>query len=315
MQQQKLYTDFGEYLRKQFPFKVQKISLHAGFTCPNRDGTKGVGGCTYCNNQTFSPAVSRHSSSCQHTESSITAQLKEGVRFFSYKYPSMRYLAYFQAYTNTYGEIARLLALYKEALEFPGVEGLILGTRPDCVSDELLDALLEIQKEKFVFIEYGVESVHNRTLEAINRGHTYEASVDAIRRTTDKGIPCGIHLILGLPGESRDDILSTAKEISNLPIQSVKLHQLQLIRGTVMGKQCLANPESIRVYSVDEYVDLVVEFLEQLRPDLYIDRFVSQSPKELLIAPDWGIKNYVFTDKVNKALREKATWQGRLYYK
>lgn len=306
VKKEKRYADFSDYLRQQFPFKVQKISLHAGFTCPNRDGSKGRGGCTYCNNQTFSPAYSLRGDT-------VTTQLEEGIRFFAHKYPSMRYLAYFQAYTNTYGETKKLLELYEEALRYPGVEGLIIGTRPDCVSDELLDELARLQQEKFIFIEYGVESVHNRTLEAINRGHTFEDAVDAIHRTVNRHIPCGAHLILGLPGESRSDILQSAQEISRLPLLSIKLHQLQLIRGTVMAREYAATPESFQLYSADEYIELVVDFLEHLRPDLHVDRFVSQSPKELLIAPDWGIKNHVFTDKVIRRLTERDTYQGRLY--
>ena len=302
----KRYKDFGDYLKQQFPYKVQKISLHAGFTCPNRDGSKGLGGCTYCNNQTFSPAYSLKGQS-------VTDQLADGIRFFAHKYPQMRYLAYFQAYTNTYGETQELLKLYQEALNYPGVDGLIIGTRPDCMSDDLLKALAAIAQEKFLFLEYGIESVHNRTLDLINRGHSYEESVEAVHRTTAAGIPCGAHLILGLPGESREEVLQSAIEVSRLPLTSIKLHQLQLIRGTQMARDYAQNPEGFHLYSIDEYVNLVVDFLELLRPDLYIDRFVSQSPKELLIAPHWGIKNHVFTAKVIHVLRTRNTYQGRLY--
>jgi radical SAM protein (TIGR01212 family) len=221
----KPYNDLGDFLRNIFPYKVQKISLNAGFTCPNRDGSKGWGGCTYCNNQTFSPEY------C-HTERSITQQLDEGVRFFSRKYPDMKYLAYFQAYTNTYDEMERLKAIYEEALNYPGVVGLIVGTRPDCVPDALLDYFAELAKKTFVMVEYGLESTLDKTLLRINRGHTQAESEEAIRKTAGRGIYTGAHLILGLPGETKEEILHHADIISSLPLTTVKLHQLQLIRNT-----------------------------------------------------------------------------------
>jgi len=295
---------FNDFLQKTFPFKVQKISINAGFTCPNRDGTKGWGGCTYCNNQTFSPQY------CA-TEKSVTEQLEEGIRFFSRKYPQMKYLAYFQSYTNTYGSLENLLSKYNEALSYPGVVGLIIGTRPDCMPDELLEALSEIFKRAFVLIEYGVESTDNETLKYINRGHTYEEVVDTINRTAEKGLMCGTHLILGLPGESREVIISHAQKISKLPLTTVKLHQLQLIRHTKMAQQFEENPEEFHLYSVDEYIDLCIDFIERLNPKFVLERFVSQSPKELLIAPDWGLKNFEFTAKVNKRIAERNSWQGK----
>jgi len=305
MKHQPLRT-FGDFLQKTFPFKVQKISINAGFTCPNRDGTKGWGGCTYCNNQTFSPQY------CA-TEKSVTEQLEEGIRFFSRKYPQMKYLAYFQSYTNTYDSLESLLNKYNEALSYPGVVGLIIGTRPDCMPNELLDALSGIAKKIFVLIEYGVESTCNKTLEYINRGHTYEDAVDAIIRTSQKGLMCGVHLILGLPEENREMILSHARKISELPLTTVKLHQLQLIRHTQMAKQFEENPEKFHLYSADEYIDLCIDFIELLNPEFVLERFVSQSPKELLIAPDWGLKNFEFTAKVDKRIAERETWQGRLF--
>jgi len=291
--------DFGDFLHTIFPFKVQKISINAGFTCPNRDGSKGRGGCTYCNNQTFSPQYAEN-------KKSVTQQLDEGIRFFSRKYPQMKYIAYFQSYTNTYDSTENLLTKYNEALNYPGVVGLIIATRPDCVSDELLDKLEKIAQERFLLIEYGVESTCNETLKLINRCHTYEESVDAIHRTAARKIYTGVHLILGLPGESREMILSHAEKISSLPITTVKLHQLQLIRNTRMAQQVEENPELFHFYSVDEYIDLCIDFMEHLNPDFIIDRFVSQSPKDLLIAPAWGLKNYEFTAKLMKRLKEKT---------
>ena len=290
------HPEFTDYLREKFPlFKVQKISVDAGFTCPNRDGSKGRGGCTYCNNQTFNPAY------CNNSKS-ITQQLKEGIRFFSHKYPEMKYIAYFQAYTNTYDKINLLKSKYEEALGTEDVVGIIIGTRPDCVSDELLDYLKDIQKHKFVMVEYGIESASNDTLKHINRGHTYEEAIDAVRRTAGHGIPTGAHIILGLPGETYEQILQHADRISELPLTSVKLHQLQIIRGTAMAKEYETTPENFRLYSIDEYISLVIDFINRLRKDIYIDRFVSQSPKELLIAPFWGLKNHEFRAKLEKQL-------------
>lgn len=291
-------TRFSDFLSKHFPHKVQKISINAGFTCPNRDGTKGLGGCTYCNNQTFSPQYAAN-------DKSIGKQLEEGIQFFSHKYPEMKYIAYFQAYTNTYGEVEELLNLYKEALSHPEVVGLIIGTRPDCMPDSLLDELEKLSKQYFLLIEYGIESTIDETLTAINRGHTYDDAVDAILRTNERGIYSGAHLILGLPGENHEQILSHADRLSELPLTTVKLHQLQLIKGTRMAYQYKEKPEDFRLYSVDEYIDLCIDFMQRLNPEIIIERFVSQSPKELLIAPDWGLKNYQFSAKLQKRLRER----------
>ena len=286
------YPEFTDYLRERFPlFKVQKISIDAGFTCPNRDGSKGRGGCTYCNNRTFNPSY------CSNRKS-ITEQLKEGIRFFSHKYQEMKYIAYFQAYTNTYDKFESLRKKYEEALETENVTGIIIATRPDCVPDELLDYLKMLKRHTFVMIEYGIESTSNDTLKHINRGHTYEESANAIRRTAERGIPTGAHLILGLPGETHEQILHHADKISELPITFVKLHQLQIIRGTAMGDEYESSPGHFRLYTIDEYIDLVIEFISRLRKDIFIDRFVSQSPKELLIAPDWGLKNHEFRAKL-----------------
>lgn len=302
----KTYREFGDFMRTLFPTKVQKISLNAGFTCPNRDGTKGWGGCTYCNNQTFSPDY------C-HTDKSVSEQLEEGIRFFSRKYPEMKYLAYFQAYTNTYGELKRLRQKYEEALRHPEVVGLIVGTRPDCMPEALLDYFAKLSESCFVMIEYGMESTLDRTLQRINRGHTEAESETAIRRTAERGIYTGAHLILGLPGESREEVLHHAEVVSSLPLTTLKLHQLQLIRHTRMAREYAEQPEAFRLYTADEYIDLVIDFLERLNPSIIVERFVSQSPKELLIAPDWGLKNYEFTSKVVKRIAQRGTWQGRLF--
>ena len=304
MTERKRYREFGDFLRERFPFKAQKIAINAGFTCPNRDGSKGRGGCTYCNNQTFNPGY------CQ-TDKSVADQLAEGVRFFSRKYPEMRYLAYFQAYTSTYGEQERLERLYEEALSYPGAVGLVIGTRPDCVPDRLLDYLARLPEQVLVLVEYGVESTLDRTLRRINRGHDFAEAEEAIRRTAARGIAVGAHLILGLPGESRDEILGHADRLSDLPLTTLKLHQLQLIRHTRMALEFERQPEDFHLFTVDEYIDLAIDFIERLDPAIALERFVSQSPKELLIAPDWGLKNYEFTARVNRRLAERDSWQGK----
>ena len=306
MNKEKLYNDLSAYLATCFPFKVQKISLNAGFTCPNRDGTVGHGGCTYCNNQTFNPAYCR-------TEKSVTEQLEEGKQFFARKYLDMKFLAYFQAYTNTYAELEELKRKYEEALSVPDVVGLVIGTRPDCMPDALLDYLAELNERTFLLVEYGVESTDNVTLKRINRGHTYEVAEEAVRRTAAKGIRVGAHIILGLPGEERSTLIKQAGLLSALPLTTLKLHQLQLIKGTRMAAEYQECPEDFHLYSADEYIDLVIDYVEHLRPDMVLERFVSQSPKELLIAPDWGLKNHEFTDKVKKRMRERNAWQGKKF--
>jgi len=301
-----LYRKFQFFLDEHFETKVQKISLNAGFTCPNRDGSKGFGGCTYCNNQTFNPAY------CE-TDKTIIAQLEEGIRFFAHKYPKMNYLAYFQAYTNTYGELNRLKSLYQEALDVPGIKGLVIGTRPDCMPDELLDYLEALSKKTFILVEFGVESTLDRTLKFINRGHDYACTEDAVRRTAARGISTGVHLILGLPGESRSDLIHHAEVLSTLPLQTVKLHQLQLIKGTSLAAQVAADPTLVHIPEPSEYIETVCDFLEHLRPDIAVERFVSQSPPELLIAPNWGLKNYEFAHLVEKCLKKRGSWQGKGY--
>ena len=302
------YNDFAGFLAGEFPFKVQKISVNAGFTCPNRDGTKGFGGCTYCNTQTFNPAYCRD-------DRSVTMQLEEGKRFFARKYPQMKYLAYFQAYTNTYGELELLKRMYEEALAVEGVVGLVIGTRPDCMPDSLLDYLEEVNRRTFLLVEYGIESADDRTLERINRGHSFACTEDAVRRTAARGIRTGGHVILGLPGESREDLIKQAERLSELPLTTLKMHQLQLIRGTRMAHEYALHPEEFHLFSADEYIDLVIDYVEHLRPDLILERFVSQSPRELLIAPDWGLKNHEFTDRVKKRMKERDAWQGKAYRK
>ena len=298
------YNDYGTWIRRQFEFRVQKISIDAGFTCPNRDGRISTGGCIYCDNRTFNPSY------CQR-RLSVSNQLAEGKQFFSRKYPDMKYLAYFQAFTNTYAPIAQLKALYEEALQVEDIVGIVIGTRPDCVSDELLDYLAELNERTFVLVEYGLESTNNDTLLRINRGHSFEQSVSALERTHQRGLLTGAHIILGLPGEDAAESLRQAPILSQLPIDILKIHQMQIIRGTRLAEEFEREP--FHIYTVDEYIELIAQYIQRLRPDMVLERFVSQSPKELLIAPHWGLKNYEFTNKLVNYLKAKDIHQGQLF--
>lgn len=289
----KPYRDYADYLASRFPCKMQKLTVNAGFTCPNRDGTLGYGGCTYCNNASFSPAIGGDT---------VTQQLINSSQFFAHKYPAMRYIAYFQSYTNTHGDIDRLLALYREALAVDGVDAIIIGTRPDCVSPALLDALAEINRANRVIIEYGAESSHDATLRLVNRCHTWQTTVDAVAMTRERGIDVGLHFILGLPGETRDMMLATVDAINAVMPDTVKFHQLQLIRGTLLARQVERGELDIPRFTVDEYINLCCEVIRRLDPSIAIERFVSQSPADLLIYPRWGLKNYQFTNLLLKAI-------------
>lgn len=300
------YNEFGNWLKEQLGVKAQKISLNAGFTCPNRDGRVGIGGCTYCNNQTFNPDY------CV-TDKTVARQLEEGKSFFARKYPEMKYLAYFQAYTNTYDSIDNLRAKYEEALSVPDVIGLVIGTRPDCMPDALLDYLSEVNRRTFLIVEYGVESVYDTTLQRINRGHTHAQTIDAITRTAARGIRVGAHLILGLPQESREELIAEAGILSALPLTTLKLHQLQLITGTRMAEEYAQQPADFHLFTAEEYIDLVIDFVERLRPDIVLERFVSQSPSSLLAVEGWGLKNHEFVAKVRCRMEERDAHQGRLF--
>ena len=297
------YYDYGTWIRSRFPFRVQKISVDAGFTCPNRDGRLSTGGCIYCDNRTFNPSY------CQRQDS-ITRQLEAGKQFFARKYPEMKYLAYFQAYTNTYATIDRLRQLYEEALQVEDVVGIVIGTRPDCVADALLDYLEDLNQRCFLIVEYGVESANDDTLRRINRGHTFEQSRLAIEKTHQRAILTGAHIILGLPGEDAAENLRQASVISALPIDILKIHQMQIIRGTRLADEFEQKP--FHIYSIDEYIRLIAHYIQRLRKDLILERFVSQSPKEMLIAPHWGLKNHEFTDLLNNYLKAHDIHQGDL---
>ncbi len=289
------YNDFGTWIRNQFPYRVQKISIDAGFSCPNRDGRISTGGCIYCDNRTFNPSY------CNR-QKTVTEQLEEGKRFFSRKYPDMKYLAYFQAYTNTYDSLDKLRELYEEALRVPDVVGLVIGTRPDCMPDELLDYLEALNRDTFLLVEYGIETANDDTLRRINRGHDFACSRDAIERTHSRGILTGAHIIIGLPGEDANESLRQAPVISSLPLDILKIHQMQIVKGTRLARIYAQKP--FPVYTVEEYLDVIVRYIRLLRPDLVLERFVSQCPPKLLIAPRWGLKNHEFTHLLQNKLQQ-----------
>ena len=302
----KRYNDFPSYFKRQFSNRIQKLSLDAGFTCPNRDGSKGRGGCTYCNNSSFNPAY------CSSSRS-VTEQITEGMAFFSSKYKVQEYLAYFQAYSNTYGSLEHIKSLYEEALRHPKIIGLVIGTRPDCVNEEILDYLQELAQKYYISIEYGIESCNDRALEYINRGHTYAEAEAAIIMTADRGIHVGAHLVMGLPFDDRESMLNHAIEVSNLPIQTLKLHQLQVLNNTIMAHQYQKEPELFRLFTMEEYIDFVVDVIERVNPNVMLERFINQTPPGWLIAPKWGVKNFEFVAKIDKRLKQRDTWQGKLY--
>ena len=302
----KRYNDFSTYFRNLFAERVQKVSVDAGFTCPNRDGTKGRGGCSYCNNVTFKPAY------C-NLDNPVSKQIQDGIDFFARKYGSMKFLAYFQAFTNTYAPCEDLKRLYGEALQHPKIIGLVISTRPDCLTIEMLDYLAELSKKVYIMVEFGLESHLDKTLEMVNRGHTFADSVWALEETARRGINNCAHLILGLPGEIRTDWLEQARVISTLPVKNLKLHQMQIHRKTVMEKQFIAKPEIFHFFTVEEYTELVGDYLELLNPAIIIERFVSEAPSEMVLAPKWGLKNFEFVAKVEKRLKERDTWQGKKY--
>lgn len=304
------FNAYSNYFRKIFGGRVQKLSIDAGFTCPNRDGTKGTGGCSFCNNDAFSPSY------CS-PDSSISEQLEKGIHFHARRYRKpVGYLAYFQSYTNTYAGMDILKRRYEEALAYPGVIGLIIGTRPDCVSDELLDYLSTLAADHYLSVEYGVESCYDRTLERIKRGHDFECSRTAIEKTAARGINTGAHFIFGLPGESRQDMMNEAGIISGLPLKTVKFHQLQIIQGTAMEKEYSMRPGDFNLFTWEEYREFFIKFLERLDPGIIVERFTGESRPGMIKNPGWGrLRSEEMVRLFEQRLEELDTWQGRLYKK
>ena len=302
------YNSYAEHFKLQFGHRVQKLTIDAGFTCPNRDGTVATGGCTYCNNDAFNPSY------CS-SQKSITQQLSEGVEFHEIRYRNAKlYLAYFQAFSNTYAPLDELKKMYNEALQFPNVVGLVIGTRPDCVDDEKLDFLAELAQKHYIVVEYGIESTYDNVLKNINRGHNFETSVKAIEETAKRGIKTGAHIIIGLPGETESMTLDSVKTISALPLNSIKFHQLQIFKKTIMEKQYLNNPEAFKLYGLEEYLELMVKIIEKLNPAFVVERIAGEAPPQYLAAPGWGLlRVYDIVNMFEKKLVEKDSWQGKKF--
>lgn len=305
---QKPYRGYAEYFKKIFGERVQKISVDAGFTCPNRDGTKGFGGCTFCDNNAFNPSY------CM-PQKSVSMQIAEGIEFHQRRYRrASKYLVYFQAYSNTYKPLEALKPLYEEALSHPSVVGLVIGTRPDTVDEEKLAYLRELQKLHYIMLEYGIESVYDETLLRVNRGHTFADARQAIEATHRAGLPCGGHFIFGLPGETKQMMLDSAAIISKLPLTTVKFHQLQIFKGTVMAEEYLRDPSDFMLFSLAEYIDFIVDFTSQLREDLIIERFAGEVPPRYLVTPPWENLRYdVVLQRIEKHFAEKQSFQGKNY--
>ena len=293
------YREYGDYLAERFEGKVQKLTIDTGASCPNRDGTLGRGGCVYCSNAAFSPMAG--------SQASVTEQLERGKAFFARKYPSMRYLAYFQSHTATHAGADTFIRQCDEAIAADGVVGLIVGTRPDCMPDALLKYLADVNGRMPVMVEYGMESACDSTLRRINRCHTHTQIADAVRRTAEAGIDTGVHLIFGLPGEDEAEMLRSVAAVNDLPVKFVKFHQLQIVRGTRLAADVAAGRETVVPFGIDEYIDFCCKVISQLRKDIAIDRFTAQCPADMLIAPRWGLKNHEFTARLQRRLRELAS--------
>lgn len=306
--QERRYRSYVGYFRKTYGERLQKVVIDAGFTCPNRDGSKGTGGCSFCDNNAFHPSYST-------PDKSIIRQLEEGMEFHRNRYRNAaRYLAYFQSYSGTYAPLEKLRPLYEEALSHPDVAGIVIGTRPDCVDEEKLDYLSFLSKKHIVIVEYGIESCYDRTLERVNRCHSFADAEGAVEMTASKGIVQGAHFIFGLPGETVDEMMHTASIISRLPIHSVKFHQLQIIKGTRMEKEYLEHPEDFVTFSLGEYIDFFAHYLEYLRPDLYIERFAGEVPPRFVNSVPWGaVRNVELLNMLEKRLEELDIRQGDKY--
>ncbi len=302
------FNSYSEYIKKRFGGRVQKVAVDAGFTCPNRDGTKGTGGCTYCDNDGFNPSY------CDPGKT-ITRQIEEGIEFHANRYRrAKKFLVYFQPYSNTYAPLDLLKEKYLEALSFPGVAGLVIGTRPDCVDEEKLEYLATLAEKWYIQVEYGVETHNNETLKRINRGHDAETAEMMIRKTHDYGISTGSHYIFGLPGETPEEMFRTGEVISRLPLDSVKFHQLQIVKGTRMEQEFNENPAAFHLFTLENYIDFIIRFIEKLNPSIVIERFTSEMPPRFLTGTNMGLIRYDEVLRLIEAEMEKRnSWQGKLY--
>jgi uncharacterized protein len=298
------YNSYGAFLKETFGCRVAKIVVDAGFSCPNRDGTAGVGGCTYCNNDAFRPATAR-------SQDPVSLQVGNGIAFLRQRYRARKFIVYFQPFTNTFAPLTRLIPLYEGALAHPDVVGIAVGTRPDCVDEEKVAWFADLARTRFVTLELGLQSIHDQTLARINRGHDYDCWLRALRLVRGRGIHVGTHLILGFPWESREEMLAMAGAMSGIGLDFLKLHHLHVVRNTALGRQFLHEPFPLLGY--EQYLDLVVAFLELLEPAIRLERLFGIAPEEHLVGPNWGRAKAGIQFDIEQTLAARNTWQGRLY--
>lgn len=305
---QRRYYSWTDAMRRRYGTRLQKLSVNAGFSCPNRDGTVGVGGCTFCDNDAFSPSYCR-------PDKSVTEQIDRGLRFIKKRYPrASLFVAYFQSFSNTWAPLGRLEEVYQEALAHPAVSGLVIGTRPDCVDADKLDYLAELSRTHIIKLEFGIESCNDHSLKRINRGHRFADSVKAIQMSAKRNLTTGAHMIFGLPGESRVQMLEQVHEINKLPIHTIKFHQLQIVKGTPMAREYAANPDDFALFDPEAYVAFVCEFIARLRPDIAIERLSGEVPPQYNAGKKWnGIRADRMIAMVEQALEEKQLHQGIWY--
>jgi len=303
------FNSYSQYIKNKFGARVQKVTIDAGFTCPNRDGTSGWGGCTYCNNDAFNPSY------C-NPKKSVAQQIEEGIEFHGTRYRrANQFMAYFQAYSNTYKPLNDLKKIYSQAFANNNIVGIVIGTRPDCIDDEKLKYFKELSQDKYVIIEYGIESCYDNTLKLINRGHTYEITREAIEKTASYGIKTGGHLLFGLPGESKQMMLDQVKQINTLPLDTIKFHQLQVMTNTIMAKQYKDTPKMFNFFERDEYIDFIIDFIEQLNPNIVIERFSGEAPPRYVLSPTWDLRTDQLLNLIEKRMQERDSWQGKFYNK
>lgn len=303
MQKTHLYNSYGRWLQQRFGERVHKISVHAGFTCPNRDGTMTTGGCTYCNIASFTPETTR-------PRHSIREQVVRGIEFVRSRYGVKKFIAYFQPYTNTYAEVNDLEQMYREALDHPDVIGLAVGTRPDCVNEEILQMLSRIAHDYFVSLEYGIESIYDETLRLVNRGHDFACTVDAFQRSRNRGLHLGGHVIIGFPNETEEQWLAMPEVINRLGLDAIKIHHLHVVRGTALAREFAEKP--FYVFDFPRWVDTVIKFIERLEPSIIIERLYGEAPYDLLIAPHWNLSKAEILHAIDQEMRQRNTFQGRL---
>jgi radical SAM protein (TIGR01212 family) len=298
------YRSYRKYVNDKFGYRVNKLSLDMGFTCPNRDGNIAQGGCVYCNNDSFVPPYAR-------ARYSMREQMESGMEYLRKRFKANKFIAYFQAYTNTYSDFTQLEKMYRDALAYDDIVGIAVGTRSDCIDEEKLDMFERLARECYVTIEYGIESIYDKTLEFMNRGHDYQSVVDAIELTKGRGIDIGAHVILGMPTETKEEMLAMADEVSTLGLESFKIHNLHIVRNTPLARMYKEKPFAL--FDYDEYIDFIVAFLERLSPDIVVERLFTDTPHELLIAPIWNKSHLQVLQGIEAKLLKRDTWQGRLY--